>query len=107
MKNELNKILESIPSEVQWSDIVDSDNFNERLSAVSALFVNTIGVGENYIEFCSDNEPPLKEEELSWVWSYRPDLANEILEMDLSEDFRVLIESYKDSEMDRFWKLMA
>lgn len=107
MKNELTKILESIPSKVQWKDIVDFDNFDERLSAVSVLFVNTIGVCENYIQFCPDNEPPLKEEELSWVWSYRPDLSNELLEMDLSDDFKVLIESYRDSEMDRFWKLMT
>ena len=107
MKHELSKILESMPSKVQWKDIVDFDNFDERLSAVSVLFVNTIGVCENYIQFCPDNEPPLKEEELSWVWSYRPDLSNELLEMDLSDDFKVLIESYRDSEMDRFWKLMT
>lgn len=60
MKHELSKILGSIPSKVQWKYIVDFDNFGERLSAVSVLFVNTIGVGEDYIEFCPDNEPPFE-----------------------------------------------
>nr|WP_298997904.1 hypothetical protein [uncultured Allomuricauda sp.] len=71
---------------------------------MSVLFVNTIGVCENYIEFCSDNKPPLKEEVLSWIWAYRPDLASELLELDLTEDFRFLIQSFRDSEMDKFWQ---
>ena len=29
----------------------------------------------------------MREEELSWIWSYRPDLADKILELDLLEDF--------------------
>ena len=107
MKSKLNQILESIPEEVPWSKIVDFDNFDERLSAISVLFVNTIGVCENCIEFCPDNQPPLKEEELSWIWSYRPDLADDLLELDLSEDFRMLIYSYKSSGMDKFWAYIS
>lgn len=107
MKSELDQIIESIPKEVQWSKIVDFDNFDERLSAISVLFVNTVGVCENYIEFCPDNEPPFREEELSWIWSYRPDLANELLNLELSVDFRMLIESYKTSQMEKFWTYIS
>lgn len=107
MKSELNKIIESIPKEVSWKEIIDFDNFDERLSAISVLFVNTIGVCENYIEFCPDNEPPLREEELSWIWSYRPDLSDEFLKLELSDDFRMLINSYKESEMEKFWDYIS
>lgn len=107
MESELNQIIESIPKEVSWKEIVDFDNFDERLSAISVLFVNTIGVCENYIEFCPDNEPPLREEELSWIWSYRPDLSDELLKLELSDDFRMLINSYKLSEMDKFWDYIS
>lgn len=107
MKSELNQILESLPRVVPWSKIVEFDNFDERLSAISILFVNTIGVCENYIEFCPDNEPPQREEILSWIWSYRPDLTNELLELDLSEDFKKLIVYYKSSEMSKFLEYVS
>lgn len=107
MKSELNQIIESLPKEVSWKEIVDLDDFDERLSAISVLFVNTIGVCENYIEFCPDNEPPLREEELSWIWSFRPDLSDELLKLELSDDFRMLINSYKESEMDKFWDYIS
>jgi hypothetical protein len=104
MKNELSKILESIPRLVRNDIIVDFKGLDVRISAVSVLFANTIGVDENHIEFCPENEPPLKEEEeLSWIWSFRPDLADEFLSIDLSDDLRILIESYRDCQMERFW----
>ncbi|WP_339697773.1 hypothetical protein [uncultured Marixanthomonas sp.] len=107
MKSELDQIIESIPKAVSWKEIVDFDNFDERLSAICVLFVNTIGVCENYIEFCPDNEPPLREEELSWIWPFRPDLSDELLKLELSNDFRMLINSYKESEMDKFWDYIS
>ena len=47
METELNKILESYPTTVNHTDIFDFDNFDERLSAVDTLVVNTIGVSED------------------------------------------------------------
>ena len=107
MKSELEKILETVPTEVPWSEIVDFDKFDERQSAVIVLYPNTIGVCESYIEFCPDYEPPQREEILSWIWAFRPDLADEILEMNLSEDFKILLESYNSSEMQKFWDYVS
>lgn len=103
MKNQLSQLIESYPREVSWKDIVDFDQFDERLSGIDLLVVNTIGVCEGSIEFCPDNEPPLKEEVLCWIWSFRPDLSDELLGLELSDDFRLLITCYKASSMDRFW----
>lgn len=102
-RNELDEILESVPNEINHSDIFDFENFDKRMSAVGVMFANTIGMNLNSIEFCP-NIPSSKEEVLSWIWSYRHDLAGAILEMDLSTDFRFLIESYRDSKMDEFWE---
>jgi len=107
MISELEKILETVPTEVPWSEIGEFDKFDERQSAVSVLYSNTIGVCQNYIEFCPDNEPAQREEILSWIWAFRPDLGNEILQMNLSEDFKILIESYDSSEMQKFWDYVS
>ena len=105
--NELNEILKSIPLEVKWNDVVDFEDMDNRISAIEALFINIIGVGNGFIEFCPDNDPPLKEEVLSWIWVFRPDLADELLKMELSKDFRMLVQSFKDQDIDRFWSHMS
>lgn len=107
MKSELEKILETVPVEVPWNQIVEFDKFDERQSAVTVLYSNTIGVRENYIEFCPDYAPPLREEILSWIWAYRPDLGNEMLGMKPTEDFKILIESYNSSDMQKFWDYVS
>lgn len=107
MKNELNRIIEAYPTKVFFKDIVEFTKLEERISAVGVLFVNTIDVGENYIEFCPDHEPPLKEEVVSWIWSYRPNLSEEILNLELSDDFRLLVSAYKLSEMNQFWDAVS
>lgn len=51
MKTELEHILNSTPKEVEFSNIVEFDKLDERISAVGVLFANTIGVNEKSIEF--------------------------------------------------------
>lgn len=108
MKNELLGLLKSYPTEVKWSAVFDFDNFDDRLFAVDILVVNTIGVSEGYIEFCPDNDPPLREEILCWIWAIRPDLSNELIKLDdLSEELKVLFNAYINSDMDIFWDYMG
>lgn len=103
MENHLHTLLSSYPTTVNHSDIVDFGNFDERLSAVDSLVVNTIGVSEDFIEFIPDNEPPLEEEIYCWIWVIRPDLSKDLLDLNISEDFRILLKSYIDNDMSRFW----
>ncbi|MBL0020192.1 MAG: hypothetical protein IPP17_28115 [Bacteroidetes bacterium] len=103
METELHKLIESYPTTVNHTDIVDFDNFDERLSAVDTLVVNTIGVSQDVIEFIPDNEPLLKEEIYCWIWAIRPDLSTYLLDLEINEDFRILLKCYIDNEMSRFW----
>ena len=103
MKTELQTLLKSYPTTVNHTDIVDFVNFDERLSAVDSLVSNIIGVSEDYIEFIPDNDPPLKEEICCWIWAIRPDLSKDLLDLDISENFRILLKSYLDNDMSRFW----
>jgi hypothetical protein len=96
-------LIASYPTIVNYTDIVDFVNFDIRLAAIDCLVVNTIGVSEGTIEFCPDNEPPLREEVFCWVWFIRPDLSTDFLQLDISEDFRILLMSYLDNDMNRFW----
>ena len=107
MKIELENILKSTPKEVEFSEIIEFDKLDERISAVGVLFANTIGVNEKSIKFCPDNKPPLIEETISWIWTFRPDLGIEILKQNLSEDLIKLISFYENNEMDKFWNYIT
>lgn len=103
MEKELLTLLESYPTRVNWADVVDFVNFDERRSAIDCLVINTIGVSEGFIEFIPDNEPPLREEILCWIWTIRPDLSKGLITLDISEDFRSLLNSYINNDMKEFW----
>ena len=107
MEIELSTLLESYPNKVNWNDIVDFVNFDERLSAIDCLVVNTIGVSEGFIEFIPDNEPPLSEEILCWVWAIRPDLSKALITLDINEEFKILLNCYIDNNMEEFWSYIT
>ena len=107
MNIEVENILKSIPKEVEFSEIKEFDKLDERISAVGVLFANIIGVNENSIEFCPDNEPPLLDEIISWIWTFRPNLGVDMLNQNLSEDLKKLISSYEQNEMDKFWNYIT
>ncbi len=103
MENELAVLLESYPTKVKWTDVVDFEKFDERRSAIDCLVENTIDVAEGFIEFIPDNKPPLREEILCWIWAFRPDLSKGLITLTTSEDFRILLNSYIHNNMEAFW----
>jgi len=107
MEKELSTLLEIYPTKVNSVDIVDFINFDERRSAIDCLVINTIGVSKGFIEFIPDNDPPLTEEVLCWIWAIRPDLSKELLSLDISDDFRILLNSYVNNNMEEFWNYIS
>ncbi|MEL7121470.1 MAG: hypothetical protein AAFO07_18625 [Bacteroidota bacterium] len=104
MEKELIELIENYPKQLNWDEVNDFDNFDERLSAVNCLVVNTIGVSEGFIEFIPDNNPPLREEVLCWIWVIRPDLSTELMKLDeIQDDFKILLESHIKNRMEKFW----
>lgn len=103
----LAELLKSIPREVININIVEQENIEERISAVGTIYENTIGVKEASIEFIPNDNLPSQSEILSWIWTFRPDLGEEILTYDIEPEFKKLIESYKSGKMDEFWKYMT
>ncbi len=107
MKKQLLELIETYPTEINWDDVIDFENFDDRLYASNLFVGTTIGVSEGFVEFCPDNEPPLREEILCWIWAIRPDLSKLILELDnISEEFKVLLSAYIESDMDKFLDYM-
>ena len=100
-------LLETVPREVINLNIVEPENIDERISAVGTIYANTIGVKEASIEFIPNDNPPAQSEVLSWIWTFRPDLGEEIITYDIEPEFKKLIESYKSGKMDEFWKYMT
>ncbi len=108
MKNKtLEELIENYPNEIAFDEIVDFENFDDRLSVVDCIVVNSIGVNEGFIEFIPDNNPPLKEEILCWIWAIRPDLTNEIFQKNISDDFEFALKSYLNNSMDKFWDYIS
>ncbi len=108
MKNKtLKELIENYPNEISFEEIVDFENFDERLSVVDCIVVNSIGVNKGFIEFIPDNNPPLNKEILCWIWAIRPDLTNEILQKNISEDFECSLKSYLNNSMDKFWDYIS
>ena len=103
MDKELLELLASYPTTVEWSDVVDFVNFDTRLSAIDCLVINTIGVSKGFIEFTPNNNPPLQEEILCWIWGIRPDLSKALMKLDISEDFRILLNAYLSNNKQVFW----
>ena len=104
MNPELEHLLVNYPKLVKREDIVDFYDFDLRVSAVDSLVINTIGILKDSIEFCPDNDPPLREEILCWIWAIRPDLSNAILEFpNLSEGLITLLNAHIEGNIDRFF----
>ena len=103
MYNKLSTLIESYPTKVNWIDVMDFVNFDERLSAIDCLVTNIIDVSEGFIEFIPENEPPSKEEILCWIWAIRPDLSKELITLNTSEGFKILLNSYINNNMKAFW----
>lgn len=103
----LAELMKVVPQEVFNIHIIEFDNIDERISAIGTIYANTIGVKEASIEFIPDDNPPSQSEVLSWIWTFRPDLGEEILTYEIEPEFKKLIESYKSGKMDEFWKFMT
>src|SRR6202008_4291908 len=99
-------LIDSPPTKVKFENIVERNKLDDRISAVGALFANTIGVCDGYIEFCPDHSPAPFEEIISWIWTIRPDLSGEILKQKLSVDLQSLIEAYRDDDMSKWWSFI-
>ncbi|RFP64382.1 hypothetical protein D0N36_14430 [Hymenobacter lapidiphilus] len=95
--------LKSLPQEVALADVSEVDTLDERIAAAGVLHANTIGVAEGCIQFCPDNEPPLLDEQLMWLWTFQPQLGIHILAFPISEDCKFLLNAFLKNEMHSFW----
>ena len=90
---DLQSILSSIPNEVNWQDIVQFQKLDERVAIANEICANLIGVNEDYIEWCPDNEPPTQLETLLWWWVIRPDLGAAIAS-EAPQELKKIISQY-------------
>ncbi len=68
-------ILNSIPNEVAWKDVVQLDKLDDRVAIANDFCPNIVGVNDGSIEWCPNEEPPSYLEKLVWWWVVRPDMG--------------------------------
>ncbi len=72
---DIKSILNSIPHQMPWQDIVQFEKLDDRVAIANNLCANIIGINENNIEWCPNDEPPNHLETLVWWWVVRLDLG--------------------------------
>lgn len=90
---DVKSILNSIPNEVPWANIVHFDKLDERVAIANDLCANIIGVNEGYVEWCPNDDPPSKIETLTWWWVIRPDLGAAIA-IEAPQELKEIISQY-------------
>ncbi|TAE80871.1 MAG: hypothetical protein EAZ83_17090 [Oscillatoriales cyanobacterium] len=55
---DIQSILNSIPHQIPWQNIVQFEKLDDRVAIANNLCANIIGVNENTIEWCPNDEPP-------------------------------------------------
>jgi hypothetical protein len=100
-------LLASLPRAVAIADIAEVAMLDERIAAVGLLHANTIGVTADSLHFIPDNEPPLLEEQLLWLWTIQPQVGPAILTFPISADGKLLLNAYLQDEMRSFWDYLS
>ena len=90
---DVQSILNAIPSEVNWQDVVQFEKLDERVARANDLCANVVGVNEGYIEWCPNDEPPSMMETLVWWWVVRPDLGAAIA-IEAPQELKEIIGQY-------------
>lgn len=90
---DIQSILNSIPNQVNWQDIVQFNQLDERIAIANDLCANIIGVNEGFIEWCPNEQPPSQQETLVWWWVVRPDLGAAIA-IEAPQELKEIISQY-------------
>ncbi|MEG3976068.1 hypothetical protein QT970_15810 [Microcoleus sp. herbarium8] len=90
---DIQSILNSIPHKIPWQDIVQFEKLDGRVAIANDLCANIIGVNENTIEWCPNDDPPNHLETLVWWWVVRPDLGAAIA-IEAPEELKKVISHY-------------
>ena len=90
---DIQSILNSIPNQVEWQDIIQFEQLDQRVAIANDLCANIIGVNESSIEWCPNEEPPSQMETLVWWWVVRPDLGAAIA-IEAPQELKEIISQY-------------
>lgn len=90
---DVQSILNSIPNQVEWQDIIQFEQLDQRVTIANDLCANIIGVNESSIEWCPNEEPPNQMETLVWWWVVRPDLGAAIA-IEAPQELKEIISQY-------------
>ena len=90
---DIQSILNSIPNEIPWQNIVHLEKVDDRVSIANDLCANIIGVNESTIEWCPNENPPYRLEQLVWWWVVRPDLGAAIAK-EAPQELKNIISQY-------------
>ena len=89
--------------EVQFSYIEDFENLDNRVSALSCIHANTIGVNEGFVEFCPNDKPVNPQEYYGWLWLLKPHSSKEYIN-DCDDNLKNLIIAYSENKLEHWYK---
>jgi len=95
----INRIIDNfdlLEYKMYFKDIKEFERMEDRFFAVERYFGDIVGMNVDYVEFCPNNEPPLKNEIIPWLWVIHPEWKKEILNY-ANTDLREIIDEYEEN----------
>ncbi len=92
--------------EIAHNKVEEFNELDTRVSAIDCLYANIIGVNENTIEWCPNEEPPLVEEYIAWLWVINPKMEKQLL-AECPEELLKLINAYNSKNMEKWFEYIA
>ncbi len=71
--------FKNIPATVKFKQIHEIDRMEERFFDIEQHFGDIVGMNDKSVCFCPNNNPPLKDEILPWLWIIHSEEKEEIL----------------------------
>ena len=99
-------IPDKLPNKIAFDAIEKFDDLDTRVAAIDCLFINIIGVNEDYVEWCPNETLYLREEYFAWVWLITPSLGEEVLQV-ANAELQNLIRHYQSNKMEHWFEYIA
>lgn len=86
--------LRAMGNPVPWEEVTLIESFDDRRALLQPRTQNIVGVLQEGVEFCPNEDPPSPNEMLAFLWLVRPDLATGVVNELTDPAVREVIEDF-------------
>ena len=103
----LEDLIKHYPTLIQLSELGNPAELDQRISCIDTLFQNIIGVNEDSIEFCPNEEPADSAEILAWLWIAFPQFSTDMIKFCKNTELIKLLNAYNEGDLENWWQYIS